>query len=178
MYFYILPDMDNSYLEMKPFKMGTSLPFKGQIFQILLRVLSIMIQTCFLMACTLQLSWCSWLHFWDGRGYFALFFKGGVGMSLGYAFMRWICTVLLQKTGNGFHNVLTRCRESCKKKICSVSWQKAAQVWKELQILKKAAHKQNKLCPSFSTTHLDSPGLRISSVHALSSPIWLGNSWM
>lgn len=103
-----------------------------------------------------------------GRGYFTVFFRGGVGMSLDYAFMRSVYTELLQKTGTSFH-VLARCRESCKKEMCSISWQKA-QVWEKLQILMKAAHRQNRLCLSFLTTQLDSTGLRISSVYALSQP--------
>lgn len=44
-YFYILAGMDNSYLEMKPFQTRASMPFKGQVFQLLFRILIVMVQT-------------------------------------------------------------------------------------------------------------------------------------
>lgn len=44
-YFYLLPGTDNSYLEMKPFQTRASMPFKGQVFQLLFRIFIVMIQT-------------------------------------------------------------------------------------------------------------------------------------
>lgn len=97
---------------------------------------------CFLMAPTLQLSLCSWLHFRNAERVTEATLQCFSEVVLGWVWIIYLISLYWDAPELVTALIMYWLAvERPAKRICSVSGQKTAQIWKELQILEKAVYK-------------------------------------